>query len=78
TIELLQAILNNWTILQRSSVHALQSTFLQKQGRLKKTGTDWDLLIERDSAVEILIDKLPWGISMVKLPWNNFMILTQW
>lgn len=76
--ELLKAVLANWTIMNRSSVFALQSTFLQKKGRLSKAGNDWELLIERDSAVEILIDKLPWGISMTKLPWNEYTIHTQW
>lgn len=75
---LLKAVLNNWTIMQRSSIHALQTTFLQKQGRLSKIGSDWEMLVERDSAVEILIDKLPWGISMIKLPWNEYTIHTQW
>jgi len=77
-VELLQAVISNWTIMSRSSVFALQSTFLQKKGRLSKTGNDWELLVERDSAVEILIDKLPWGISMIKLPWNVYTIHTQW
>jgi hypothetical protein len=76
--ELLNAVLNHWTMMQRSSIHALQTTFFQKQGRLSKNGPDWELLVERDSAVEILIDKLPWSIAMVKLPWNDFTIHTQW
>lgn len=75
---LLQAILNNWSIMKNSSIRALQITFFQKQGRLKKVGMNWDLIIERDSAVEILIDKLPWSISMTKLPWNDFTIHSQW
>lgn len=78
TLGLLQAILNNWTIMKRSSVHALQVTFLQKEGRLIKRGNDWEMLVERDSAVEILIDKLPWAISLIKLPWNEYTIHTQW
>ena len=75
---LLQSILRNWTILRNSSIRALQVTFFQKQGRLKQVGIDWDLLVERDSAVEILIDKLPWSISLLKLPWNDYNIHTQW
>ncbi len=75
---LLNSVLQNWTIMQRSSVFALQSTFLQKKGRLTLNGRNWDLLVERDSAVEILIDKLPWSISIIKLPWNGYSINTQW
>lgn len=76
--ELLKAVLQNWTIMSRSSAHALQTTFFQKKGKLNKIGPNWDLLVERDSAVEILIDKLPWGISLIKLPWNIYTIHTQW
>lgn len=75
---LLSSIRTHWTIMRNSSVHALQSTFLQKEGRLMPQGDNWDLLIERDSAVEILIDKLPWSISLVKLPWNDYTVHTQW
>jgi hypothetical protein len=75
---LLKSILHHWTIMSRSSVYALQVTFLQKQGRLSVTGKNWDLLIERDSAVEILIDKLPWTIGFIKLPWTDYIITTTW
>jgi hypothetical protein len=78
TEHLLKAVIANWTIMSRSSVYALQSTFLQKNGRLSITGKDWSLVIERDSTVEILIDKLPWGISFIKLPWNSYSIHTTW
>lgn len=75
---LLKSILHHWTIMSRSSVQTLQATFLQKQGRLSITGKDWDLLIERDSAVEILIDRLPWSIGFIKLPWTDYAITTTW
>jgi hypothetical protein len=75
---LLNSVLQNWTIMQRSSIFALQSTFLQKKGRLSISGKNWDMIVERDSAVEILIDKLPWSISIIKLPWNDYTINTQW
>lgn len=78
TETLLRSVLQHWTIMSRSSVYALQSTFLQKKGRLSMAGSDWELLIERDSAVEILIDRLPWSIGFIKLPWNKFSILTTW
>jgi hypothetical protein len=75
---LLKSVLANWPIMSKSSVYALQNTFLQKKGRLSITGKDWDLLIERDSAVEILIDKLPWSIAFIKVPWNDYTITGTW
>jgi hypothetical protein len=75
---LLQAVIENWAIIKNSSVHSLRVTFLQKEGKLKRQDENWDLLIHRDSAVETLIDRLPWGISMIKMPWNKATINVEW
>jgi hypothetical protein len=77
-IILLNAVITNWPIMNNSSIHALRTTFLQKAGRLMYGENNWNLLIERDSAVEVLIDRLPWSISMVKLPWNEHTIYATW
>ena len=74
---LLKAVIANWTIIKRSSFRALRS-FFRKEGRLTRDGSDWDLLIQRDSATEILIDNLPWSISIVKMPWNEHTIYVEW
>lgn len=78
TEELLRSVLTHWTIMSRSSVQTLQTTFLKKNGRLKFTGNEWNLVIERDSVVEILIDRLPWPISLIKLPWSTHAMFTTW
>lgn len=75
---LLNAVITNWPIMKNSSVHALRTTFLQKEGKLMYGDNNWNLLIARDSAVEVLIDRLPWSISMVKLPWNDYTIYSTW
>lgn len=77
-IEFLKAVIENWEVIKRSSVFALRSTFLVKEGRLKNSGNDWDLFIRRDSAVDMLIDRLPWTISMIKMPWNKGIIYVEW
>ncbi len=75
---LLKAVIENWDIIKRSSTRSLQITFLQKEGRLKRMGSDWDLLIERDSAVDMLIDRLPWSIGMIRLPWSTETVHVTW
>lgn len=77
-IDLLKAVIENWTIIKRSSVQGLQITFLVKEGKLKRLQQDWSLFIHRDSGVDMLIDKLPWGISMIKFPWNKETIYVEW
>ncbi len=75
---LLKAVIENWDIIKRSSTRSLQITFLQKEGRLRRMGSDWDLLIERSSAVDMLIDRLPWSIGMIRLPWSAETIHVTW
>lgn len=75
---LLKAVIANWTIIKRSTIPSLRITFLQKEGKLKREDKDWHLFIHRDSAVEMLIDRLPWAISMLRPPWNKNMIYVEW
>ena len=75
---LLKAIIANWAIIKRSSVHSLRVTFLQKEGKLTREEKDWSLFIHRDSAVEILIDRLPWQISILRFAWSKATIYVQW
>ncbi|TAD86591.1 MAG: hypothetical protein EAY75_07905 [Bacteroidetes bacterium] len=75
--ELLQAILEKWHPLKNSSTKALQETFLQRFGKLN-TGTNvWQLHVER-TGVDVLLDRLPWSISMIKLPWLKQLIEVTW
>lgn len=74
---LLQSVIDNWTVLKNSSIHALRSTFLQKEGILSRQANGWKLYIER-TTVDVLLDRLPWSISMVVLPWSNEMIYVEW
>jgi hypothetical protein len=77
-IKLLKAVIGNWTIISRISVMSLQTTFLVKEGKLRRMEKDWHLFIHRDSAIDMLIDKLPWGISMTRFPWNKETIYVEW
>lgn len=74
---LLQSVIDNWTVLKNTSIHALRDTFLQKEGILSKQPNGWKLTIER-TTVDVLLDRLPWSISMIVLPWSNEMIYVEW
>jgi hypothetical protein len=75
---LLRAVIQNWKIISRISPDSLRITFLQKEGKLKREGTNWSLFIHRDSGVDIIIDRLPWTISMIKMPWNKETVFVEW
>jgi hypothetical protein len=75
---LLSACIRHWSILQNTSHDGLRGTFLLRQGRLT-TAFDggWLLQVERQS-VDILLDHLPWGIGIIKLPWLPQLIHVEW
>jgi hypothetical protein len=46
----------------------LQEGFIQREGKITRKNNDWHLLIEK-KAQDILLNRLPWGISLIHLPW---------
>ncbi len=76
-MDLLNSIIKHWTALKNTSVEGLQSTFLMREGKLSMSETGWLLQVEQKT-VDILMGKLPWGISIVKTPWMEKMIQVEW
>ena len=74
---LLNSLLKNWKALKSTSIHGLRSTFIHRPGLLKKMENGWSLYIERET-VDVLLDHLPWSISIIKLPWNEDPIYVVW
>ncbi|MXV49677.1 hypothetical protein GS399_01735 [Pedobacter sp. HMF7647] len=74
---LLKAVVDYWEALKGSSIEALQNTFLLREGKISFKDDHWLLNVER-SGVDILLERLPWGIGTVKLPWLDELIYTEW
>ena len=75
---LLEVIIQRWTALKNTSPDGLRQGFLQRTGKLTcPNGTDWTLQVEQ-SALDILLNRLPWGTSMVKLPWMDCLLTVEW
>ncbi|HET7833886.1 MAG TPA: contractile injection system tape measure protein [Gallionella sp.] len=74
---LLAAAIAHWGALGNSGASALRVSFLQRQGLLRDIGTGWQLQLESES-FDLLLGKLPWGISIVRLPWMTRPIFTEW
>ena len=77
--ELLDAVITHWAVLKNTSATSLQQTFLQRKGKLSFNETDgyWKLQVEKN-AVDILLDKIPWGFAYIKLPWMLFPLAVEW
>jgi len=56
---------------------ALQEAFIRRNGKLNFKGDHWLLQVEKN-AMDILVDRLPWGFGIIKLPWLQFLIHVEW
>ncbi|MBJ6751023.1 contractile injection system tape measure protein [Geomonas anaerohicana] len=75
---LLQALVKHWGALGNSSPDGLRGSFLMRPAKLTLRGNDeWLLQVERNS-YDILLDQLPFSISMVKLPWMPKLLWVEW
>jgi hypothetical protein len=76
---LLQAIIQNWSALKNTSADGLRSGFLQRDGLLFEGNefTPWKITIERKGQ-DLLLDRLPWSYTVIKLPWMSGMINVEW
>ena len=76
-MNLLQSVINYWPPLKNTSADGLRSTFLQREGKLEAKENGWLLTVEQKT-VDVLLDKLPWGFSTIKLPWMKEMLNVDW
>jgi Contractile injection system tape measure protein len=74
---LLENVVQRWEKLGNSSIAGLREGFLQRPGKLFDKGGRLYLQLEA-SGVDVLLDYLPWGLSIVKLPWLAEPIFVEW
>lgn len=75
--ELLKSMIGHWSALKSSSPEALRQSFLQRNGKLDLQQSPHKLHVERKT-LDILLNSLPWGISVVKLPWMTEVLYVTW
>ena len=74
---LLEAIIEHWTIIGKTSIESLRQTFFHRDGKLSHDDKGWLLQVEQRTE-DILLSRLPWGISMIKLPFMKEMLRVEW
>lgn len=77
TRSLMNGVISNWDKMKNSSIEGLQETFIQREGvlRFKKENTT---LIINKKGVDVLLDTIPWNISLIRLPWMEKPIHVEW
>lgn len=77
SIQLLGAIIQNWDKLKSTSVDGLRTSFLQREGVIFKENDEWTLMVVQ-RGYDILLQTLPWSISMIKPQWMHQIIQVRW
>lgn len=75
--DLLKTVIEYWKILKNTSNEAFRETFLRRNGKLEFKTENTELWIE-GKGVDILLDQIPWGISIIKTPWMEQILLSNW
>lgn len=76
--ELLEAVINHWSVLGKTSADGLREGFIMRRGKVEEKKDGWLITVEK-KAQDVLIGKLPWGISMIRLPWmKNTGVYVDW
>ena len=74
---MLQAAIEQWPVLKNTSVAGLREAFLQRNGKLFTKNDKLHLQVEAAS-IDVLLDQLPWNLSMIKLPWMKAILRVDW
>jgi hypothetical protein len=74
---MIEAAISNWKVLKNTSIVGFRDAFLLRNGIISPDLNGWKVQIQRISH-DVLLDRLPWPISVIKLPWNENIIHVQW
>ncbi|EPR71551.1 contractile injection system tape measure protein [Cyclobacterium qasimii] len=77
TEKLLNALKVNWKSLRNTGLETIRNEFINRRGKLVFEETSDRLFVER-KAQDILLDGVPWNLSLVKLPWQKKHLLVDW
>lgn len=74
---LLSTVIDYWKALKNTSPDGLRVNYFMREGKLSLEGGKWKIRIEAKTQ-DILLNQLPWGISMVQLSWMRDRITIIW
>ncbi|MCL1123738.1 contractile injection system tape measure protein [Shewanella surugensis] len=76
---LLNSVITHWQAIGKTSISGFRETFLQRDGVLSKDNekNHWHLQVQ-PKAFDMLLDKLPWSYSLIKLPWMECPLHVTW
>jgi hypothetical protein len=73
----LAAVIEQAPILHHMSIPGFQATFLLRKGQLSTRDGAWLLRVERET-YDVVLDRFPWSVAWVKLPWMEAPMQVEW
>ncbi|RKQ49468.1 hypothetical protein BXY85_0457 [Roseivirga pacifica] len=74
---LLNGAIGNWPNMKDTSPQALRESFLQRSGIVEIKYDSIELRVEKKT-LDVLLDSMPWGYSVIKFPWTKKPIHVTW
>ena len=74
---LLNAVITHAPVLKGMSRSGFQGTFLLRKGILATRDGSWLLRVERES-YDVVLDRFPWSLEWIKLPWMETTLRVEW
>ena len=75
--DLLSAVIAHAPILHNMSLPGFRGTFLLRQGVLSARDGAWLLRVQRET-YDVVLDRFPWSVAWVKLPWMDTLLRVEW
>jgi hypothetical protein len=75
--ELLRSVIKLWKALGKTSADGFRESFLKRDGRLFLRDNGWHLIVER-KGLDVLMETLTWGISLIRLKWMDRPMYVEW
>ena len=76
-VSLQNGLINNWEKVKNSTPEGIQETFVQREGVLRFDADKITLVVDKHG-VDVLVESLPWNISLIKLSWMKKPIYVEW
>jgi hypothetical protein len=74
---LINACINHWTSIGATSIEGFRGNWLVRDGLLLEKENAWELTVEK-RAYDILINKAPYSFSIIKYPWMDKPLHVTW
>lgn len=74
---LIEAVIGYWSAIGHSTIEGFQGSWLWRKGKLEQKEEYWELKVEQNS-YDMLLDRLPFTISPIKLSWMEKPLIVEW